>query len=331
MRNNKLKLGIIGCGRIGERHIQKSSEYFETIAVYDSDKSRLNEVNKKYKLPILNSIDEFYQKNKFDLVAICTPNGLHAKNACQAMEAGFNVIVEKPMALSIEDAGQMINTSERTNKRLFVVKQNRFNPPIEYVKELIIEKKLGKLFSFHMQCSWNRNKNYFQSPWKGTKELDGGTLYTQFSHFLDLLLWLLGDIEVLCSSNYNYNHPYIQFEDTVIANLKTREGALGTFNSTINAYSKNMEGSLTFFFEKGTLKIGGQYLNTIEYSDCEFTLQELREGNTANNYGNYLGSMSNHDLVYKNVYEVLIEGKSILTSGFDGYRTVQLIEKLYAN
>ncbi len=182
-----------------------------------------------------------------------------------------------------------------------------------------------------MNCFWNRNPEYYQNSWKGTKDLDGGTLYTQFSHFIDLLYWFLGDVESVKANTGNFDHQgLIEFEDTGVVILKFLNGAIGTINYTVNAYKKNMEGSLTLFAEKGTIKIGGQYLNELEYQCMDGDpITDLPPGNPPNNYGQYLGSMSNHDKVYKNLVDVLSGQGAIATSGMEGLKTVEIIEKIY--
>ncbi len=235
------------------------------------------------------------------------------------------------MAINVNDCGEMIKTAEQANKRLFAIKQNRFNPPVEAVKKLIDEGRLGKIYSVQLSCFWNRNADYYANSWKGTKNLDGGTLYTQFSHFVDLLYWMIGDVKDVEAYTSNYAHQdTIEFEDTGVVILKFQNGAIGTINYSVNSYGKNMEGSLTIFGEKGTVKIGGQYLNELEYQNIAgYKIENLATGNTANNYGNYQGSMSNHDKIYANLVDVLTNNASISTSAFEGLKTVEIIDKIY--
>jgi predicted dehydrogenase len=242
------------------------------------------------------------------------------------------VLCEKPMALSVADAGQMISESLRANKLLFIVKQNRFNPPVEAVKKIIDEGRLGKIYSAQLNCFWNRNESYYkESDWKGTLKLDGGTLYTQFSHFIDLLYWLVGDVKHVKASIGNYCHQgIIEFEDTGVVSLEFYNGAVGTINYSVNSFGKNMEGSITIFAENGTVKIGGQYLNELEYQKFnDFEISNLPPGNPPNEYGEYKGSMSNHDKVYENVIDVLNHKGVIATNAFEGMKTVEIIEKIY--
>jgi UDP-N-acetyl-2-amino-2-deoxyglucuronate dehydrogenase len=267
-----------------------------------------------------------------DVVSICSPNGLHAEQTIKCLRAGFNVLCEKPMALTVADAGQMISESLRANKLLFIVKQNRFNPPVVAVKNIIDEGKLGKIYSAQLNCFWNRNEAYYKgSDWKGTLKLDGGTLFTQFSHFIDLLYWLVGDVKSVKAKLGNYGHQgIIEFEDTGAVSLEFYNGAVGTINYSVNSYGKNMEGSITIFAEKGTVKIGGQYLNELEYQKFnDFEIKDLPPGNPPNEYGEYKGSMSNHDKVYENVLDVLDKRGVIATNAFEGMKTVEIIEKIY--
>jgi UDP-N-acetyl-2-amino-2-deoxyglucuronate dehydrogenase len=265
------------------------------------------------------------------VVSVCTPNGLHASHCIEALRAGKHVLCEKPMALTVNDCSAIIQTAEQMNRKLFIVKQNRFNPPVVAVKELIDRGKLGKLFSFQLNCFWNRNEQYYKNSWKGTKQLDGGTLFTQFSHFVDLLYWYFGEVESVKAMTANFHHQgIIEFEDSGAVILKFRSGVLGTLNFTVNSYKKNMEGSLTIFAEKGTVKIGGEYLNELEYQCLEGdAISNLPAGNPPNNYGQYTGSMSNHDKVYRNLISVLNGTGEIATSGLEGLKTVEIIEKIY--
>jgi len=328
---NSIHFGIIGCGRIAQRHAEHISKRGKLVKVCDVVNEKADQLAKQYGAKAYYSVPEFLSGEKLDVVAICSPNGLHAEHAIQSLNAGIHVLCEKPMALTSYDCGEMIKAAERTNKRLFAIKQNRFNPPVEAVKKLIDDGRLGKIYSIQLSCFWNRNPDYYHNSWKGTLKLDGGTLYTQFSHFIDLLYWMIGDVKKVSAMMGNFAHKgIIEFEDTGAIVVEFQNGAIGTINYTVNSYGKNMEGSLTIFGEKGTVKIGGQYLNELEYQNIEgYKIENLPEGNRANNYGNYQGSMSNHDKVYDNLIEVLQHNASISTSSFEGLKTVEIIEKIY--
>lgn len=328
-----MNFALIGCGRIGQRHAKHMCSVGKLKAVCDVDMSKSQSLAAEHDATAYTSIDELLLIEKeLDVVAICTPNGLHAEHTIKALNAGFHVLCEKPMALNVHDCGEMIKATERANRRLFIVKQNRFNPPVEAVKKAIDEGRLGKIYSIQLSCFWNRNNDYYKD-WKGTKSLDGGTLYTQFSHFIDLLYWMIGDIKVANGFIGNFNHKgIIEFEDTGVVSVEFYNGVIGTINYSVNSYAKNMEGSLTIFGEKGSLKIGGQYLNELEYQNIEnFEIKDLPPGNPPNNYGQYQGSMSNHDKVYQNLIDVLSYSGIIATQGFEGLKTVEIIDKIYSS
>ena len=328
-----LNFAIIGCGRIAQRHAEHIQNNGNLLAVCDIIPAKADVLAKAYNAKRYTDYQQLLQENPdIDVVAVCTPNGLHAEHSIASLKAGFHVLCEKPMALSVQDCGNMINAAERANKRLFIVKQNRFNPPVAAVKTIIEEGRLGNIYSVQLNCFWNRNNAYYENSWKGTKELDGGTLFTQFSHFIDLLYWLIGDVKEAQSFIQNYHHDgIIEFEDTGVVTLKFYNGAMGTIHYTVNSFEKNMEGSLTIFGEKGTVKIGGQYLNEMEYQRIDgYEIKDLPAGNPPNSYGQYFGSMSNHDKVYENVADVLSKGGIIATNGFEGLKTVEIIDKIYS-
>lgn len=327
-----LNFAIIGCGRIAQRHAEQIHKRGQLIAVCDIVPERADELAKRYNAAAYYDAEEMLsQATGIDIVSICSPNGLHAEHSIKALKAGAHVLCEKPMALSAKDCREMMRVAEQVNKRLFIVKQNRFNPPVAAVKKAITGNKLGKIYSVHLSCIWNRNADYYKDSWKGSMKLDGGTLFTQFSHFIDLLIWMVGDIKKVSASMANFAHKgIIEFEDTGTVLIDFCNGALGTLHYTVNSYGKNMEGSLMLIGEKGTVKIGGEYLNKLEYQNIEgYTIPDLPDGNQANNYGGYQGSMSNHDKVYDNLMDALLNNASVSTSPAEGLLTVEAIEKIY--
>jgi UDP-N-acetyl-2-amino-2-deoxyglucuronate dehydrogenase len=328
----QLSFAIIGCGNIGKRHAAYVQEAGKLIAVCDIDKEKASETGKKYNTSIFFTIEELLQGTKPDVVVICTPNGLHAQHSIASLRAGCHVLCEKPMAISSKECLDMIDAAEKAGRKLFIVKQNRFNPPVVAIKKILDEKRLGEIFSLQLNCFWNRDAAYYKNSWKGTLALDGGILFTQFSHFIDLLYWMIGDIKNVRAIRKNFTHKgIIEFEDTGIALLEFENGAVGNINYTINSYKKNMEGSLAIFGEKGTVKIGGEYLNKLEYQQIAGEkIVDLPVSNKANDYGSYQGSMSNHDKVYQNLVEVLLHSGKMVASSYDGLKTVEIIEKIYA-
>jgi UDP-N-acetyl-2-amino-2-deoxyglucuronate dehydrogenase len=331
----KLKFAIIGCGRIAERHAKHMQKFGALIAACDIIEERAVKMGEAYGAAAYTSDIIMLQAHpEIDVVAVCSPNGLHAIHTIVSLLAGCHVICEKPMALKVEDCKEMISVAEKMNKKLFIVKQNRFNPPVSAVKKIIEEGRLGKIFNIQLNCFWNRDNEYYKNSWKGTKELDGGTLFTQFSHFIDLLYWMIGDIKNVNAFIGNYNHKaVIEFEDTGVVILEFTNGTIGTINYSVNSFDKNMEGSLSIFAEKGTVKIGGQYLNELEYQCIEnYQIKDLPKSNPPNEYGKYSGSMSNHDKVYANVSDVLLKNNiEKSATGLEGLKTVEIINKIYAS
>lgn len=328
-----LQFAIVGCGRIAQRHAEHISHLGHLAAVCDIIPERAKGLAREYSCTSYSDFAEMIAKEKgIDVTAICTPNGWHARHTILALASGQHVVCEKPMALTSADCNHMIEASRRAGKYIFIVKQNRFNPPIAALKKVIQENRLGRIVNVQLNCFWNRTNEYYRtSDWKGRYALDGGTLFTQFSHFIDLLYWLVGDIRVVNPIVGNLMHEsIIEFEDTGVVALQFANGALGTINYTVNSFEKNMEGSITVFGEKGTVKVGGQYLNVLEYQAIDgYKISDIPESRPANEYGFYQGSMSNHDKVYQNVVEVLLGRSLIATTAEEGKKTVEIIENIY--
>lgn len=332
---NTITFAIVGCGRIAHRHAEHIANVGRLAAVCDIIPSRAEDLARKHSCDAYPRIEDLLNASAdVDVVSVCTPNALHAPHTIRALRAGKHVVCEKPMALTTADCREMIRAAREAERTLFIVKQNRFNPPIVALKKAVDDGWLGRIVNVQLNCFWNRTNEYYQtSDWKGRLALDGGTLYTQFSHFIDLLLWLAGDVARLQALTANLLHEgIIEFEDTGVIALEFASGALGTINYTVNSHKKNMEGSITIFGEKGTVKVGGQYLNVLEYQSIEgHEIPHLAECRPANEYGFYQGSMSNHDKVFENVVEVLRGRAKIATTAEEGLKTVELIERIYGS
>jgi UDP-N-acetyl-2-amino-2-deoxyglucuronate dehydrogenase len=326
------KFAIVGCGRIAHRHAENIKRVGELTAVCDLDKKKANDFSVQYQSKPYYSIDDVLENEKtVEVIVVCTPNGLHAEHSIKSLQAGRHVLCEKPMCIAMEAAWSMMDTAHFFRRKLFIVKQNRFNPPVLFVKQLLDENKLGKILSFQLNCFWNRPQEYYDGGWRGTKVLDGGLLYTQFSHFIDLLYWFVGEVEDV--QGYKKNNglrKHLEFEDSGVGNLRMKNGAVGNINYTINSYNKNTEGSFTIFGEKGSIKIGGQYLNTIEWEsiDGEMLFKNQASSN-ANDYGFYTGSMSNHHLVYDELIKALNNEPNQLPKPVEALRTIEIIQKIY--
>lgn len=325
------KFALVGCGNISPRHAENISRIGSLSAVCDIIPAKADVLAEKYNAKAYYSIDDLLQKEKdIDIIVVCTPNGLHAEHTIKSLNAGKHVLCEKPLCLTTREGYEMASTADACKKKIFVVKQNRYNEPVQHVKKLFAENKLGKIFSFQVNCFWNRPQAYYSSTWKGTKSLDGGILYTQFSHFIDLLYWLLGDVKTVKGYRHCYgDRSNFEIEDTGVAILKMKSGAMGTLNYTINSHSKNLEGSFSVFGEKGSVKIGGQYLNTLEWYDVEGQSKPgLVDEQSANNYGFYQGSMSNHHKVYDDLV-LSLNGNGNLLEAKDAIKTIEIIETIY--
>ena len=324
--------GIVGFGKIGPRHKEKIEEnnHCTLKAICDIDKTVLNKIEDD-KVKLYQDYYEMLNRDDIDIVSVCTPNYLHAKMSIEALNAGKHVLCEKPMALTSKDCVNMIEAAHKNGKRLFIVKQNRYNPPVKAVKKILKENGLGTLFFLVLNCFWNRSNGYYEnSSWKGIKDKDGGALFTQFSHFIDLIYWFGGNIYSVKACSENFHHPTIEIEDTGVVILKFINNALGSINFTNCAFANNMEGSITIFGEKGTIKIGGQYLNTIDYQKIDgFEIADLPKSHNSNDYGTYQGSMSNHDKVYDNIIDVLMNNGKIYVNGSEGMKSIRILEAIY--
>ena len=329
-----IQFGIVGCGYIAGRHLKHIVDHPGGVVrgIFDIEKSQMHDLAEEYQVEAFLSYEALLACDDIQIVIICTPNGTHAELAEQALKAGKHVLVEKPMAINLADAQRMVQIAHEVDRKLYVVKQNRYNPPVQAVKELIDAKKLGQVYFVSLNCFWNRNDAYYQnSAWKGKKALDGGVLYTQFSHFVDILFYLFGDIDEVRGRIANFGHQQLtEIEDTGTFTFHLREGGMGNLNFTTCAFNQNMEGSITVFAENATIKIGGKYLNTIDYQETNgFDIKHLPASSPANNYGYYQGSMSNHDRVINNVIEALNGREEIMTTGEEGLKVVEMIHQFY--
>lgn len=329
---DKIRFGIVGFGNIGRRHANHiiNNPSTELISVCD-----INTAVKEH-IPSDASYhtqyEEMLKDNSIDVVSICTPNYLHEPHAVAALNAGKHIVVEKPMAMNVAECDRIIAAGEQSRKIIFAVKQNRYNPPVQAVKELIEDNRLGKIYMIQVNCFWNRGDSYYsQGNWRGTKDKDGGCLFTQFSHFIDILYYLNGTVENVEGWINNFAHKHnTQVEDTGSFVLHASNDSIINFNFTTCSYNRNMEGSITIFAEKGTVKIGGQYLNTIEYQQIDgVALPDINITAKSNDYGLYQGSMSNHDKVIQNVVDVLHYDKKVMTSAAEGREVIKIIEEMY--
>jgi UDP-N-acetyl-2-amino-2-deoxyglucuronate dehydrogenase len=331
--SHTIRFAIVGFGNIGRRHAEHILHNANTTlcAVCDTNLSIKDKVPEG--VAFYSDLSEMLVTEKFDVLCVCTPNYLHEQHTIAGLKAEVHTVVEKPMALSEAECDRMIAAANETGKTIFAVKQNRYNPPVQEVKKLMAANRLGKIYMIQVNCFWNRGDAYYaESGWRGKKAKDGGCLFTQFSHFVDILYYLNGPVTNARGWMHNYAHLHnTELEDTGSFTLKAANDAIINFNFTTCAYQKNMEGSITIFAEKGTVKIGGQYLNTIEYQQLEgASLPEINITAKSNDYGLYQGSMSNHDKMIQNVVDVLNNSQPIMTTAEEGREVVKIIEQMYA-
>ncbi|MEZ5014123.1 MAG: Gfo/Idh/MocA family oxidoreductase [Chitinophagales bacterium] len=332
---SKTSFAVIGCGHIGKRHAaiihgNAEAELSALCDILPKDELGLQ----AYDVPFFRDINTFLGSNpEVDVVNICTPNGLHAAHAIAALQSGKHVVIEKPMALYAADCKEIIATAEKMDRRVFCVMQNRFSPPSIWLKDIISKNILGDIYYVQVNCFWNRDARYYTGKtWHGTKDLDGGTLFTQFSHFIDTLLWLFGDIHHIHSDLADFNHDTLTaFEDSGVVHFRFNRGGLGSFHFSTSVFDANYESSIRIIGSKGTVEVGGQYMNEVKYCHIEnYTLPELPPTNAPNKYGAYTGSAANHHYIIQNVIDVLHGDAGIATTAMEGMLVVDVIERIYA-
>jgi UDP-N-acetyl-2-amino-2-deoxyglucuronate dehydrogenase len=296
------------------------------------DERKVKAFSKTYSCFGYTSLSDMLQQVIADALIVCTPNGLHAVHSIAGLNNQLHVLCEKPMAITSADGKRMIKAAAKANRHLLIVKQNRFNPPVAAVKKLLTGNKLGKVYSVQLNCFWNRAAKYYQqSNWRGTKAMDGGVLFTQFSHFIDLLYWFFGEMKMVKGTVANVAHQQlIEIDDTGVFSFLTEAGVPGTLHYSTNAKNKNYEGSITIFAEKATIKIGGPYLNTLEYQEpVLIDVAKLHAGNGSNQYKGYEGSMNNHASVYTEFIQVIAGKRKQYVTGEEGLQSVKMIEQMY--
>lgn len=331
---SKIKFAVLGCGHIGKRHAEMiyRNNDCELVAMIDvKQKSELG--IDQFSIPFFNSLEEFFASGiECDVVNIATPNGFHAEQSLKCLDAKKHIVVEKPMALSKQDADKVIFKALHMQKQVFAVMQNRYSPPSVWIKELIESSKLGEIYMVQLNCYWNRDDRYYKKEsWHGKKELDGGTLFTQFSHFIDIMYWLFGDIQNIQARFNDFNHAKLtDFEDSGFVSFDFVNGGMGALNYSTSIWNQNLESSMTIIAEHGSVKIGGQYMNEVDYCHIkDYTMPTLAPTNPGNDYGAYKGSAANHHYVIENVVDVLKQRAPITTNALEGLKVVEIIEKIY--
>lgn len=330
----KIKFAVIGQGHIGKRHAEmiRRNENAELVAVCDilpKEEVGLSDIE----VPYFRSIDELLDAGlDLDVVNICTPNAYHAEYAIKALEHRYHVVLEKPIALKKSDAEKVVFKSLEVSKHVFCVMQNRYSPPSVWLKEIVTNKTLGDIYMVQLNCFWNRDERYYKKGnWHGDGKLDGGTLFTQFSHFIDIMYWLFGDITNINGNFHDFNHQQLtDFEDSGVVTFDFINGGMGCLNYSTAVWNTNLESSITIIGEKGTIKVAGQYMNEVVYCHIkDYEMPTLAPSNPPNDYGEYKGSAQNHHYVIQNVVEKLNECGSITTNVLEGLKVIDIIERIY--
>jgi len=329
-----IKFAVIGQGHIGKRHAEmiRQNPEAELVAVCDvlpKEKLCLNNIQEKF----FSNFDELLAANlDIDVINICTPNGYHAEYAIKALDAKKHVVIEKPMALKKYDAERIIFKSLETSCHVFCVMQNRYSPPSVWLKELVDNETLGDIFMVKLDCFWNRDERYYnKGNWHGNAKLDGGTLFTQFSHFIDIMYWLFGNISNISGSFADFSHKKLtDFEDSGIVTFNFIKGGMGCLSYSTSVWDSNLESSITIIGSKGTVKVSGQYMNEVTFCHIkDYVMPELSPSNPPNDYGSYKGSAQNHHYVIENVIQKLNDKGNITTNALEGLKVVDIIERIY--
>jgi UDP-N-acetyl-2-amino-2-deoxyglucuronate dehydrogenase len=343
MQERKIRFAVVGCGHIGKRHaamVQNNAES-ELVALCDVlPKEKLKGMELFGNTPYFNSIDSLLASGlEIDVVNIASPNGFHEEQALKVLKVGKHVVIEKPMALTKAGCERIIFKALQNSRQVFCVMQNRYSPPSVWLKQILRDGILGKIFMVQINCYWNRDDRYYKpdprtgrpGSWHGTKDLDGGTLFTQFSHFIDLMYWYFGDITNIQAKFKDYTHEKsTDFEDSGFVSFDFIDGGMGNLSFSTAIWDKNLESSIMVVAEKGSVKVGGQYMNEVEYCHIQdYTMPELPPSNPPNDYGGYKGSAMNHHYIIENVVDVLRGRSAITTNALEGMKVVDIIERIY--
>lgn len=328
IKNSKIKIGLVGCGRISKYHIDSifSFKNFNLISICDNNQKKLDNYKHLDCLKYL-SLNKMLKENQFDILVICTPNGLHFKQAKLALEHNVNVIVEKPLSLSSLQCTILKNEFKKKKLFIFVVMQNRFNPTISFLKKIKDKNYLGKINFVIINVLWNRPQSYFsQDKWRGTKKYDGGVMINQAIHYIDLIEWLIGPVKTISSLVRRIDRK-IETEDSATAIIEWKNNTIGSLNISVLAHEKNFEGSITILAKNGNIKIGGRALNEITSSTIS---KKILSDNKIKNLNYYNKNVygNGHVIFYENLLKYLKTKKNILPSVDDAINVLKIIEAI---
>ncbi|MBL1275801.1 MAG: Gfo/Idh/MocA family oxidoreductase [Ectothiorhodospiraceae bacterium] len=328
-----LKFALVGCGRIAKRHSEllgnNQIEGAELAAVCDGVASKSSQIGKQFNVPFYSDMDEMMASTDVDIVVVLTPSGLHAEHVVNLAKYGKHIMVEKPMALTLDDADAMIGACDQNGCKLFVIKQNRFNVPVVKLREAVEQKRFGQLVLGTVRVRWARHQAYYdQDSWRGTWAMDGGVLTNQASHHVDMLEWMMGDVESVFAKSTTALVD-IEAEDTAVVTVKFKNGALGIIEATTATRPSDLEGSISILGANGSVVIGGFAVNQMQTWKFEPSLPgdsdvlEAFSVNPPNVYG------FGHQAYYEHVVECVNGGKQNLVDGLEGRKSIELISAIY--
>ena len=324
------RVALVGCGRISRNHFEaiEALEGLQLAAVCDVVEERAREAGERWGVPWFTAYDEMLRAAPSEIVTLCTPSGLHPAHGIAAARVGRHVVCEKPMAITLAAADELVRACDDAGVQLFVVKQNRLNPAIQLLRRAVDKGRFGRIYLANTTVRWARPQEYYdQAPWRGTWEFDGGAFMNQASHYVDLIQWLVGPVESVMAKTATLARR-IETEDTGVAILKFRSGAIGVIEVTMLTYPRNLEGSITLLGEKGSVKVGGTAVNRVEhwaFADYDDDDKEIER--VATNPPNVYGF--GHIGYYRNVMAVLRREARPDTDGRAGRKSLELILGIY--
>ena len=329
--DRKVRFALVGCGRISSNHfdaIKQHSERAELVAVCDTDPAALAAATSRTGAHGFDSMTEMLAESRTDCVVLATPSGLHSRQVCEVAAAGVDVMTEKPMATRWNDGLAMVSACDKAGVRLFVVKQNRRNPTLQLLKQAVSQDRFGRIYMVNVNVFWTRPQSYYDSAaWRGTWEFDGGAFMNQASHYVDLLDWICGPVDSVMAYTGTLARN-IEVEDTGVAALKWRNGAMGSINVTMLTYPKNLEGSITILGEKGSVRSGGVAVNKIEHWEFD-TPAPMDEAIEKASYQTTSVYGFGHPIYYDNVIRTLRGEAHPETDGREGLKSLELLIALY--
>ena len=337
--NVPVRFAVVGCGHIGKRHAAMVLGHDEArlVAVVDvawegsQSEGVITSPDWAKDAQAFSSLTEALKQMDVDVVSVCTPNGTHVELATNAVAAGCHVILEKPMGLRSQGVAELKRSAEKAGVTVFGVMQNRYAPAAQWLKQTQVAGGFGEVLQVHVQCLWNRDERYYApGSWRGTLAQDGGPLFTQFSHFLDILMWVFGEVVVQDAHFVNQTHQSTtEFEDGGVVRFVLAQRGWGTFTFSTSSPHRNFESSMTVMGSAGTVRIGGQYMDRLdEFALAGVAEPDMGQAPPPNDYGGYTGSAANHHHVYQNVLDVLLRGAEVATPIQEGLAVVSAIEEM---